>query len=268
MENNRDHIIGERSVNDMVTAALGYLSLGYRPIPLIPGNKRSAIKWAVYRARPPTEDEIRSWFGCRLRDIAVVTGNGVVVIDVDDPAMVSRVLERCGETPMRCQTPSGMHLYYATPEGGLPTAVRVNRMPIDIRSDGAHAVCPWSRNAAGVPYEWVGGVVPAADLPPIEASWLRERTPKQIVTPDISPCDPSTAVRRARGYLAHIEGAISGQRGHDRTFRVACVLAIKFGLTLEQAWPLMREWNEQCEPPWSDKEIAHKLQDAFKLRVL
>ena len=76
------------------------------------------------------------------------------------------------------------------------------------------------------------------------------------------------AVRRARSYLAHIEGAKAGDRGHDRTFRVACVLAIKFGLTMQQAWPLINEWNEQCEPPWSEKELLHKLQDAFKLRFL
>ena len=252
----------------MIDAALVYLNMGYRPIPSVPGTKRSSVKWAVYRARPPTEQEVRSWFKSGLRNIALVTGNGVVVVDVDDRAMVSTVSKHCGDTPMQCRTPNGIHLYYATPEGGLSSAVRVNRMPIDIRSDGAHAVCPWSRNAQGVPYEWLGGIVPAADLPIIEASWLRERTPKRIVMPDVARGDPSIAVRRARGYLAHIEGAISGQRGHDRTFRVACVLAIKFGLTLEQAWPLMLEWNEQCEPPWSDKEIAHKLQDAFKLRVL
>lgn len=250
-----------------IQVAIKYREFGYRPLPLIVGTKRSAIKWSVYRARPPTEKEIRSWFGSGIHNIGLVTGNGVVVVDVDDPALVRTVIDRCGETPMRCQTPNGMHLYYAAPEGGISTAVRVNNLPIDIRSEGALAVCPWSRNAAGVSYEWVGGIMPAADLPPIDPSWLRPRTPKQIVTRNVVQCDPSTSVRRARGYLAHIEGAISGQRGHDRTFRVACVLAIKFGLTFQVAWPLFLEWNEQCEPPWSEKELLHKLQDAFKNRV-
>src|ERR1019366_9046914 len=126
--------------------ALTYRELGYRPIPLLPGTKRSAVKWSPYRARPPTEQEIRSWFGSGIRDIALVTGSGIVVVDVDDRAQVSTVMNRCGETPMRCRTPNGMHLYYAMPEIGLSSAVRVNRQPIDIRSDGAHAVCPWSRN--------------------------------------------------------------------------------------------------------------------------
>ena len=252
----------------MIETALGYLDMGYRPIPLIPGTKRSRVKWAVYRARPPTEKEIRSWFRSGPRNIALVTGNDVVVVDVDDPAMACMVIERCGYTPMRCRTPGGMHLYYAMPDGGLPTAVRVHGMPIDIRSDGACVVCPWSRNAAGVSYEWVTGIVPAADLPPLDALWLRERMPKRVVTPTMASDNAGRAVRRARGYLSHIEGAIAGEGGHARTFRVACVLAIKFGLTEEQAWPLINEWNEQCEPPWSEKELLHKLQDAFKLRVL
>ena len=252
----------------MIGVALGYLEAGYRPIPLIGGTKRSRIKWAEYRARPPTEKEVRSWFRAGQRNIALVTGNGVVVIDVDDRSHVSTVIERCGDTPMRCRTPGGMHLYYSAPDGGLPTGVRVNGMPIDIRSDGAYAVCPWSRNAAGISYEWVSGIVAAAELPTLEASWLRERAPKRVVTPGIAAGDADLTVRLARGYLAHIEGAISGQRGHDRTFRVACVLTIKFGLTLAQAWPLFLEWNEQCEPPWSEKELLHKLQDAINQRFV
>ena len=267
MEKNHNPIGPERCVNGMmIDVAIEYARMGYRPVPLIPGTKRSLVKWAPYRARPPTEKEIRVWFGSGPRNIALVTGNGVVVVDVDDRTMASTVIERCGDTPMRCRTPNGMHLYYSMPEAGLSTAVRVNDEPIDVRSDGAYAACPWSCNSAGVLYEWVDGIVPAADLPQIELSWLRERAPRRVVLPALASGDAGTAYQRARGYLAHIEGAISGQRGHDRTFRVACVLMIKFGLTLAEAWPLINEWNEQCEPPWSEKELLHKLQDALKAK--
>ena len=67
-----------------------------------------------------------------------------------------------------------------------------------------------------------------------------------------------------------VSGAISGQGGHRKTFRVACKLTHQFprgfGLSIEQAWPLIKEWNEQCEPPWSDGELLHKLEDAIKKR--
>ena len=196
-----------------------------------------------------------------------MTGNGIVVVDIDDPDLLETVIEHCGDTPMRCRTPNGMHLYYAMRPGvQYGNAVRINGKPIDLRCEGALAVCPWSRSAEGVPYRWEGELLPAAELPPIKISWLRERSPRRFVTPADLRGDLSSAVRRARKYLLSIEGAISGYHGHNRTFRAACVLAIKFGLTLEQAWPLFLEWNVQCEPPWSEKELLHKLQDALKLR--
>lgn len=67
-----------------------------------------------------------------------------------------------------------------------------------------------------------------------------------------------------RDILATIKGAISGQGGHNKTSRVACTLIHKFELSTEQAWPLFIEWNQQCEPPWSEKELLHKLQDAYR----
>ena len=69
---------------------------------------------------------------------------------------------------------------------------------------------------------------------------------------------------RVRGYLASIPGAVSGSGGHAATFHVACVLVQGFDLTVEGALPLMQEWNANCQPPWSDAELRHKLQDASR----
>jgi putative DNA primase/helicase len=40
------------------------------------------------------------------------------------------------------------------------------------------------------------------------------------------------------------------------------VLIQGFGLSIDQARPLLRDWNRRCEPPWSERELEHKLQDA------
>jgi hypothetical protein len=252
----------------MIKTALRYLKLGYRPIPIFAGTKRAAIPWKAWQIESPTEEDIGEWFSIGEKNIALVTGKGVVVVDVDDPDLLDIVFARCGDTPMRCRTPSGgMHLYYAMRSGiRYGSAVRINGKPIDLRCEGAYVVCPWSKSEGGKPYQWIGELVQADDLPPLRVSWLRERKPSRVVSPAIPTTNHENAVWRARGYLAHIEGAIAGMRGHDRTFRVACVLTIKFGLTLEQAWPLFIEWNGQCEPPWSEKELLHKLQDALKQR--
>jgi archaellum biogenesis ATPase FlaH len=69
---------------------------------------------------------------------------------------------------------------------------------------------------------------------------------------------------RAKRYVARIPGAVSGQRGHDVTYRVACVLILGFGLRTHEALGVMREWNVACQPPWSDGELWHKIKDADK----
>jgi hypothetical protein len=110
-------------------------------------------------------------------------------------------------------------------------------------------------------------VLPAKGLPLLKVGWLRERKRVQPLPEPIDPtADISGILQRARAYLTTVDGAISGQRGHDRTFRAACILCIRFGLSFEQAWPLLKEWNRCCDPPWSDKDLEHKLRDALKKR--
>lgn len=68
----------------------------------------------------------------------------------------------------------------------------------------------------------------------------------------------------ARRYLDTISGAVSGNGGHNDTFRVAMVLVQDFALSTSEAKTLLIEYNQRCSPPWSEKEIDHKLADAEK----
>jgi hypothetical protein len=75
---------------------------------------------------------------------------------------------------------------------------------------------------------------------------------------------PARVIERARRYLAKLPPAVSGQCGHNATFHAACVLALGFGLDRNDAMALLRVWNETCQPPWTDKELEHKVDDALK----
>ena len=57
--------------------------------------------------------------------------------------------------------------------------------------------------------------------------------------------------------------AISGANGSGATFAVACKLA-EFGLSRDDAWMLLLEFNQRCHPQWSERELQHKLDDAFR----
>jgi hypothetical protein len=67
---------------------------------------------------------------------------------------------------------------------------------------------------------------------------------------------------RARAYVARMPEAVSGQGGHRAAFKVVLVLTRGFDLGAERARPLFDEYNRRCQPPWSDKEVLHKLETA------
>jgi putative DNA primase/helicase len=71
----------------------------------------------------------------------------------------------------------------------------------------------------------------------------------------------SDLLRRARSYLRKVPPAVSGESGHNQTFKAACIL-MRFGLTNDEALAVLREWNETCQPPWAEKDLVKKLRDA------
>lgn len=81
------------------------------------------------------------------------------------------------------------------------------------------------------------------------------------------PVDRGRIVERARAYVEKMPPAISGQGGHEATFRVALALVKGFSLDTGMALQLLRDYNGRCDPPWSEKELEHKIDDAGKADV-
>ena len=70
---------------------------------------------------------------------------------------------------------------------------------------------------------------------------------------------------RALKYLSRLDNAIAGQHGHDRFFHAACVLVNGFAMSADEARPCLQWFNEnKCAPPFSPKELEHKLASAAK----
>lgn len=71
-----------------------------------------------------------------------------------------------------------------------------------------------------------------------------------------------TPVDRALAYLASVPPAVHGEGRDIATFKVACALVRGFGLSDEDALPLLVEWNAGCRPPWSVFALRGKLRSA------
>lgn len=69
-------------------------------------------------------------------------------------------------------------------------------------------------------------------------------------------------VERARRCVADMKPAIEGQKGHFALFAVCCTLTHGFALNDDEAWTVLREYNQRCEPPFNDRELGYKLRSA------
>ena len=58
--------------------------------------------------------------------------------------------------------------------------------------------------------------------------------------------------------------SVSGAGGHAAAFTAACALVRGFAMGETEALGLLRGWNAGCSPPWSERELMHKVREAGK----
>lgn len=72
---------------------------------------------------------------------------------------------------------------------------------------------------------------------------------------------------RTLAYLKKLPAAVSGSGGHDATWRAALACR-RFGLTDGEMRQALDWYNEnKCQPPWSEKELKHKMDSVSKVQV-
>lgn len=73
-----------------------------------------------------------------------------------------------------------------------------------------------------------------------------------------------TPFQRAKDYLVKQPPAIQGQGGDVQTYKVACAL-VRFGCNRAEAFELLSDYSATCcNPPWTHRELEHKVERAFK----
>lgn len=81
---------------------------------------------------------------------------------------------------------------------------------------------------------------------------------------NIKRCDVADRTARAQRFLLAVEPAVAGQHGDLRTFRICCRVVRGFELSDHEAMSVLSEWNARCQPPWSERELLMKVQNARK----
>jgi hypothetical protein len=107
-------------------------------------------------------------------------------------------------------------------------------------------------------------VYPLEDLPIPMRPGSDAKSPVFTLRQRIEPTAAPDRFARCRMYLAKCPRAIAGQYGHTATW-FAANTCNRFGLPRDEAMQLMQWFSEtMADPPWSPKDIAHKVDDAYR----
>lgn len=132
-------------------------------------------------------------------------------------------------------------------------------------SDPARGYYVWSIPPSGAYYS---GHIDGEPWPAARAAEAEiARRAAEQHRPQLRVSQRGDLVSRARSYVARMPPAISGSRGHDTLWAVARVLVADYGLDDTDAMDLLREYSARCQPPWSDRDLRHKMQSARTARV-
>lgn len=104
-----------------------------------------------------------------------ILNDNLTIVDIDDPRLISEVIERFGDTPIKVETPSGgAHFWYKS--SGETRKISLDNQKIDILGNGGFAVAPPSINPSRGRYRFIEGAVnDLCDLPPLKAGSLPDK---------------------------------------------------------------------------------------------
>ena len=208
----------------------------------------------------------------------------LVDVDLDCPEAIALADEYLPPTHSITGRPSALrsHRWYIAV--GAKTEKHTDptngSMIVELRSTGAQTVVGPSIHPSGELYETLSGepaVVPAPMLAACvralaEAS-LAKRSPRttvnsnspipQFLKPPVRLEPRNEIESRAIAYIAAMPAAISGSSGHSQTYAAATALIHGFGINSDTAFAILASYyNPRCEPPWSEKELRHKINSA------
>lgn len=252
-----------------------YRERGWFAVPLRPRSKSPARRdWTSLRLTPEVFPE-----GCNIGLILGEPSGWLVDVDLDCPEAIELADQYLPPTPAITGRPSSTqsHRWYIA--AGATTEKHTDRngsMIVELRSTGAQTVVGPSIHPDGEPYENViaqPAIVPA----PMLAACVKALADAvifkrgQVVASSVQEPCPQAAGRsndnnleqRAIAYLAAMPPAIAGSNGHSQTFSAATALVHGFGIEPDRALAILQtDYNPRCDPPWSDRELQHKINQA------
>ncbi|WP_413431543.1 DUF3987 domain-containing protein [Crateriforma spongiae] len=264
------------NLKDLRSHVAAYRERGWYCVPLKPKSKSpSRREWTALRLEPVVFPE-----GCNIGLILGEPSGWLVDVDLDCREAIELADQYLPPTPAITGRPSSpkSHRWYiaanATTEKYQDPSD--GSMIVELRSTGTQTVVGPSIHPDGEPCDVLDSepaTVPApmlaacvkalADAVIVRRGGSCQRSPSVAVPGGSSTKPPGDIEQRAIAYLAAMPPAISGSNGHSQTFAAATALVHGFGIESDRALTILQtEYNPRCVPPWSDRELQHKIKQA------
>jgi putative DNA primase/helicase len=246
------------SADTALAAALKYIALGW---PVFPVAGKVPVTEHGFKDASLSEEKVRAWWAQRPdAGVAIATGNGLLVLDVDprnggeDGLAMLLGDRKLPETVTVITGGGGRHYYFAAPR--VPLRSRSGLAPgVDIKADGGYVVAPPSPHQSGRNYCFEAssgpGEVELARVPDwLIAAVAQSMQPEQAGVVKPAPPLPEVIVEgERRKHLLSLAGSMR-RRGAGE----AAILAA------------MRSENGsgRVQPPLDDVELTTLAGDVLK----
>lgn len=252
-------------MSEMLEAALGYAARGWRVFPLKPKSKNPATRHG-FKDATTDEKRIRAWWTRNPNyNIGVATGDGLLVVDVDDKpgnavqgsdSLREWEIEHgdMSETVTAITGSGGVHYYLDVGDASVPCSTSAE-LAIDIRCDGGYVVAPPSVHPNGNGYVW--DVAPE-DMEPASATdndkalvqWVHDRR--------------GADKNGERAKFSAPEIVHEGEGRDETLYKMACSMWSK-NIPESAILAALRDFNaNNCVPPLPDRIVRQKVRSALR----
>lgn len=269
---------------DVRAEARRHLEAGRQVVPIPPRKKGPVLtNWPSLRLDP---SEVAKRFSAKS-NLGLILGDpsgGLVDVDLDCQEARELAAQYLPPTPThtgRASAPKS-HWWYVAP--GAMTVQHndpvTRKRVVELRSTGCQTVVGPSIHPSGEAYDLFTGEPAEVDagqlaeaVAQLNAAVLEARghlmptaTPqvKRLASKPATDGERAIAAR-AIAYLNGMPPAIEGQNGSGVTYAAARHLVTGFGLSAERSLDLLlAHYNPRCVPPWTEKELRHKVDSAIR----
>jgi len=227
-------------MKSLLNEALFYAHLNFKVFPLKVNSKSGQVLKSWLNEATTDVETIQNWFSNADYNVGVRTGDGLVVIDVDNKngkngkESIRPYLQKFSKTLVVITPNNGWHLYYYV-DREIPNAVDIYE-GIDFRGEHGYVVGTGSKIENGT--YTIGSDYPIAQAN--EAVYEFMQQPKQLKT-----VKTNSSIK---------DEILEGNR-NDTMFKLATALKGK-GMSHKAILLAVKEENHtKCNPPLDDKEI-------------